>query len=234
MPDETDAITKRVLILDDDKNMVKRLVEFFEKFNKGELKLSDEVTWFSRWRFETNFAADEEGISTALKGLPLVDVIVIDREFAARRCLNLEILQTLKDLNQDCVRIIWTAHPELEDKPHFSEVINCMRLDAWDFIDKSETQYDNTFIDVVVSAIKGLEEKEALVAKERLDREAHEFVVKHYGQIYSEHKGNFMAYERDGQDWKLVAKNESLFGLYMELESRGKDRKKLHITLIHE
>ena len=157
-------------------------------------------------------------------------MIVIDRHFFGTGSYkNIVILEPLRDLQVDAVRIVWTAYPEEKD------IIASMGLDAWDYLNKKKPRYGNTCTDVIVSAIRGLKWKESELRRAEINRDGSEFVTKHYGEIHSKHKGNFIALEKAaGGDWRIepVGTDPSLFGLYDKLG--GRKREDIYVVFIGE
>ncbi|HPO12135.1 MAG TPA: hypothetical protein PLI09_01715 [Candidatus Hydrogenedentes bacterium] len=223
----------KVLIVEDTPKMLANLSDAFERFNRKDIPLPDDVGDVSSYLFEIAKASSYEELNEMLKNRDW-NVYVIDRSFGGNdqkipeNFIETALLLPLRDLQLSGLRIVWTAYPD------GGNLIECMRLDAWDYLDKNKPQYVSTYIDVVVSALKGLQEKDALIRKGILDRDGHTFVIEHYGEIYAKHKGNFVAFER-GQDnkWKLeaVAAAPNLFDLYQKL---GTKRPLCHITWVQE
>lgn len=228
MTEDTCARIIRVLIIDDDKEMTANLCDAFERYSKGKIILPEEMRHGRQWEFLPECVFLPERMSEPLRARPTWDIIVIDKMFDGEP-LSIEVLKSLRDLQVDAIRIVWTAYPEERD------IIDSMRLGAWDYLDKKAPRHGDTFTDVIVSAIEGLQEKESQLRKAKIDREGHEFVVDHYGEIYPNHKGNFVAFGRDEQgNWNIepLAKDPSLFGLYRKLGDINHEE--IHITLINE
>ncbi len=230
MAEQTNVIAQRVLIVDDNPDMTKELKEKFEEFNDGKITLSLELPSNIKWEFEVETADSPDTLIKCLHGRPSFDVIVLDRKFSGVY-LAKSLLHSLNDLQIDCLRIVWTAYPEPEPK----NLIECMRLGAWDYLVKTKARYEDTYVDVIVSTIEGLHEKEVMLNKAKLDKDGHKFIVDNYDDIYSRHKGNFLAFEKDKEgNWQIepVAKDQSLFGLYYQLKQGDRDRRDFHITWI--
>lgn len=230
MSNEKSQNIKRVLIIEDNEEMHRALRDAFDEFNENRLRLPAGIVRPKSIFFETHWCQHPDLISTYLKGTPIWDVFVIDRMFGQEK-LAVHLLRSLKELQAPGLRIIWTAYAVVEN------LIDCMRLGAWDYLNKNDPRFGDTFMDVVVSAIEGIREMEMQLQKAEIDQNGNKFVVDNYHQIYGMHKGNFVAFAKDDQgNWKIepVAKDPSLAGLYLKLEDAGKDHTKVHITLIHE
>jgi len=220
----------RVLIVDDDELMGANLENAFSRFSEPESPPPEGVA-AEGMQFTVHRCQDAEAMSGALRGQPDWDIFVIDRMIKGIDILR-SPLESLRDLQVKGVRIVWTAYPDHEN------LIQCMRLGAWDYIDKNapRRQGEDAMTSVVASAIRGVRERDAWVGKAEVDRAGHQYVVDHYGEIYDKHKGKFVAFEKEEGtlDWRSVADDPSLVGLYLKLQEAGKDRRSLHITLIHE
>jgi len=224
----------RVLIVDDNELMGANLENAFSRFSEPEFPPPEGVA-AEGMQFAVQRCHDEEAMSTALRGQPDWDVFVIDRMFNDTD-LARSMLESLRDLQVKGIRIVWTAFPD--GCPNHANLIECMRLGAWDYIDKNapRRQGEDAMTSVVASAIRGVRERDAWVGKAEVDRAGHQYVVDHYGEIYDKHKGKFVAFEKEEGtlDWRSVADDPSLVGLYLKLREAGTDRKSVHITLIYE
>lgn len=234
---DNSEIKKRVLILDDIKNMTDGLQKTFRQYNTGELEfeIAPPEGSASRWFFETEVAATRDRVCQSLNGDGPYDAYVIDRRFSDEY-LNLRILETLRDLQIAGIRIIWTAHKQIEGESEGTDMIRCMRLGAWDYLDKREYRLSNTYEDVVFSTVEGLLSVQSSIYKERLKQDGNEFVLQYYEDIYECHKGHFLAFIRKDESWIIdpVAKQKTLLGLYLQLKDDNIDNAKVHITQILE
>ena len=231
----------RVLILDDNAHgLASTLRDTFKKYNDGELyTLPPHVASMSRVRFDVTLKENTEDFVTCLAGTPSWDAYVIDNRFGTV-AKAISINRPLNDLQAPGLRIVWTGHPDPEvtptmpRPPKHQHIVECMRLGAWDYIIKGEPRYGDTCIDVIVSILEGLAEREKNAIRAQVDREGHEFVVQHYGEIYREHRGHFVAFAREGGQWQIKqkAKSPSLYDLYQQIDPAMRDQ--LHITFIAE
>ena len=227
--------------------MADNLVEAFRQFNKGTLPVPNGLCQIGCYYFEVEAVLikvdkakmDEQSLFDVSKRLRRPwDVYVIDRLFGHSQgdrqkgeFKAVYFLESLRDLQVSGLRIVWTAFP---DQTGFQNIIDCMRLGAWDYIDKNNPRHGDTFTDVVVSAVEGLQQREAWARQATVDQDGHQFVVDNYSEIYPAHKGNYVAFEKGaGGKWSIkpVAKAPSLFELY---EILGENRGAFHITWVRE
>jgi CheY-like chemotaxis protein len=237
---------KTVLIIDDDPKMANELSETFERYNAGELRLPTDLEVPQEVIFKPDYCQDPTILFKKVLDIPQQDILVIDRMFGRSPSQNNDkgasVLRPLRDLRVNSIRIIWTAYPDE------SNLIECMRLGAWDYIPKDkkgkedrdkkskEEEPVGAMKRVVLSALRGLQEQERQKQKQAIDQQGCAFVVDHYGKIYPSCKGHFVAFERHDKEWVLepVAKSHSLYDLYERLSEQDKDVNSLHITLIRE
>ena len=229
--DETQKVS--VLIIDD--QIVDSLLDSFSRFNKGELRLPEGLPDSSTYVFERMGAA--VSIAEAEEQLKEKwDIYIVDRLFPnitngvkdrrEEEDRSLFLLQSLKDLDVTGIRIVYTCHPDPEN------VIECMRLGAWDYIDKNDHHPVNSAKKVVISALKGLQAKEMLATRARLLAEGSGYVARNYQALEADHKGKFIALTRLGEEkWQMIPGDEAttLFGLY---EILGERRMSVHIARI--
>jgi chemotaxis response regulator CheB len=232
MPPKKAKTTLRVLVVDDDSTMVADLRDACNRFNGGKL---------SSWpkgipkpkdvRLELDVLTDAKKIADKLRGVPEKwDAFVIDDKFGAEH-LATAILEPLNDLQVPGLRIVSTAYA---DEAGLDGAIRCMRLGAWDYLNKERARYSDAFTDVIVSLFQGRREAELQSQKAKIDQEGHDFVVEHYGDIYKKYKNNFVAFKPGRKPWRIVAHHPSLYGVYRMLKKDHIDRNSVHITLIQE
>ena len=143
------------------------------------------------------------------------DVFVIDRKFSGD-IKDIHLLEALRDLGVQGIRIVWTAFAEEEaQKDRFTpNIVQCMRLGAWDYLNKKGARYGNTFTDVIVSALEGLADRLIATHRAEADVQPSRFVTEHFKEIYNEYKAQFVAFARDpAEGWKPLAAHPSLYGL---------------------
>ena len=225
----------RILILDDNRDYVSNLKDAFERCNKGDLKLPRHHPL--RFMFDTQEAGNANEITEAFKRIESWDAIIIDRKFEQEQAFDKEfnrpVLRALQDLRFRGVAVVLTGHP---DEDNTDEILS-MRLGAWDYLNKGRPRYaPNSFVGVIVSILDGLEYKRSRGEKATRDHQAHEFIIEHYGEVYTKCKGHFAAFEQKDGQWQVepVAQNASLFGLYVDLDGLKRDPDQLHLAWIQE
>jgi CheY-like chemotaxis protein len=217
--------------VDDEEPMARNLHDAFRRLGKGELILPDGVCTGHEIALEAEWCQYPSHVGDVLCGNPNWDVFIIDRMFGGeKKDLVRTLLESLKDLQVKGVRIVWTAYPDQEN------LIQCMRLGAWDYIDKNMPPYGDAITGVIISAIQGLKQRDAWLEKAEIDDVGHQYVVENYSSIYAEYRGKFVAFEKrpESADWLCAASDHSLVGLYIKLAEAGKNRSSVHITIIHE
>jgi DNA-binding NarL/FixJ family response regulator len=227
-----------VLIIDDDPVIVEQLSDAFKRFNEDRLPIPGGGPPGPHPQFQTDKCHTVENIDQYLHGSPEYGVFIIDKIFKNEKGekvdKNLLVLKSLKDLQVAGLRIVWTAYTE-----HF-DVVQSMRLGAWDYIDKKSVRHEggDTFTDVIESAVEGLQAHDLERQRARTNIEGQEFLAHNYGKIPATYKGAFAAFGRDPDGkWSLepLASHPSLCGLYLALEMKGrKDLENIHITFIQE
>ena len=204
MLDKEQKSSLTFLIVDDEKPMTEAMLRAVKAFNKGEL-LTNEEAKLRNVRFEPTVAKSHPEVSDNLKGKASVwDIMVIDRKFPEHEDFNCNILIPLRDLGVKALKIIWTGYPDP------SNLINCMRLGAWDYIDKNQSRHGNPCKDVIISALEGLEARRIEAKRAENVRLSSEFIRDNEVEIYKQYRGKFVAFEKDENgNWKLEAVAQS-------------------------
>lgn len=220
-------IEKTALVMDDDESIANAIQDAFKAFAEGHI-LSECVPKIAhRYKIDVECATNAKFISDRLRNFSKYDVFIIDKRFVDKDH-TIEILSALQDLHVNSLRIVYTAYGnELDMK-------ECMRLGAWDYIDKGQDS-KATILDVVNSTILGLYEQSKSTSKRKLDIEAHKYIKEHAKEIVQQYRGEFLAFKQtkpETNTWQCIANNDSLFGLYTKLSSINVDRDLLHITHI--
>lgn len=219
----------KVLIIDDKRAAADSLVNAFEGFNQGTLKLPDAIPETLPCVF-----SETEVLSIAEAKEVLdecYDVYVFDRLLPSGALLDggdvdmsTGFLLPLLDLSAKGLRIVYTAYPDPQN------LIQCMRLGAWDYIDKNDHHPVNSVKKVVISVLLGLQAKEMETVRANLNAEGGGYIARNYRNLQAKHKGKFIALTRRGEeDWEMLPGDEAttLFGLY---EILGERRMSVHIA----
>jgi ActR/RegA family two-component response regulator len=238
MKDHISSNPVNVLIIDDDRVMVAQISDAFKRFNENRLPIPGDTPRGPRLKFEVKACYAVEDLDQFLHGLPEYSVFVIDRSFITepgqKDYQNLHILRSLNDLHVAGLRIVWTAYPELDD------AVQCMRLGAWDYLDKKSVRHEggDTFTDVILSAVEGLRAQDLQMQRSRTNIEGQEFFVQHRADICAAYGGNYAAFGRDSnENWELepLAFHRTLLGLYLALDKEGpKDLENVYITFVEK
>lgn len=228
MTEEQPHTVFSVLIVDDEEQLVKSLQDALRRLSEKGSALFEGLAKPKSVAFETDWCAEPKDILKYCGGVPTWDFFVIDRMFGGEDCAS-DLLLSLGNLPVQGLRIVWTAYADPRN------AVECMRLGAWDYIDKNKPVHGDPITDVIVSVLDSLKDREARLRRAEIEREGHQFVADHYEQIYDAHKESFVAIGKDESgDWSPVADDPSLFGLYQRLKSAGYELDEVHITLIHE
>ena len=239
----------RVLVIDDDTTMTEELAATVAMYNEGTLPIPQSVSVLvqsAKCRFHIEVAGKvEEAEEKLLEGGSEWDIFVIDRKFdntasGGYEWKDLYILEALRDLAAPGLRIVWTAHPNVaaagdpDDVSHLQipNVIQCMRLGTWDYLDKKRPRYRSTFTDVIVSMIEGLCANELLRARMLVDMEGSRFVREHFASLAIQFSGSYVAFVNvtPGQ-WRVLASDRSLVALYRKIAGSGQARAETHVAL---
>jgi hypothetical protein len=215
---------KRVLIIDDEA-IGSNLKDAFDRLNKGKLPLPVNFAKPGDVEFEAHICPRPDLVNDRLKDPLGWDIFVIDCKFAGGR-YAIPILESLLDIREQGLKIVWTAYPEEQEKTE------CMRLGAWSYLDKRMPTYGNTCIDIIVEVLEGMRRSPIASEKMRLNNDGCEYVSKHYDELYAQYGGKYVAFERSGEQWTVIGEEETLYSLYVGLKGAGKDRNKVFITLL--
>ena len=202
------------------KTMAMNLKNAFDRL--GELHLPQGVTKPTDLKFETTICPTHELLDKYLKMWHAWDVFVIDCRFGEGR-YSIPILESLRDLRQGGVKIVWTAYTEDQER------IECMRLGAWSYIDKTAPMHENTFVDVVVEVLGGIRRNLITAQKMRLNAEGCDYIGRHYDKLCALHRDKFVAFEHRDKQWRVMGEADTLCGLYVGLQ--GSDRNGIFIAL---
>lgn len=234
----------KVLIIDDEPGMARNLMDAFRRFDPKEIRsrFSEhkrqiapgvERLLSQNCKFLPHCIESVERIGSGLLGLLHEwDVFVIDRNFGGNY-RDLFMLESLRDLGTSAVRIVWTA---FGDKPAAHDavtpnIIQCMRLGAWDYIDKRESRFGNTMTDVVISAVEGLARREQEDRRALINVKASQCLAQDE-KLRQQYAGQFVAFiEETPGSWRALVSSPSLYGLYGANEVRERDRSDLFITM---
>lgn len=218
--------TKNVLIIDDNEKMAAELKDALDRLSRTELPLPPGFAEPISCGFDTHICLTHESVGEYLKRIHIWDVFVIDCRFGEGH-YAIPILQSLLDLRQRGVKIVWTAYPIKED------FVACMRLGAWAYLDKTEPKYSSTFMDVIVNIICGLEDLDARDRRHELALRGSAHVERYYSEILRQHKGHYVAFAPDANSkWGIVAEAETLGELYVRLQDEKRDRNSVYIEYV--
>jgi len=231
-----EILKKKVLICEDKEEHIKELMDSFNEYHKEPSRKYD---------FVITPAKTIQEVSEHLKGHPDWDVVVIDREFPERDSQDSQfwekhILKPLFELFSDAIRIIFTANSGANDQYLNQNLIEAMRMGAWDYIDKNiprDKSLGDSYEDLVVSVVKGLIEKEKEEKHKILSDEAFYWIKNHSQELYEKYQGNFVGLIKKGEDtWECKEEftNESLFNLIASLEEKEIPYDKVHIFWVEE
>lgn len=196
---------KKVLIVDDDKEMSDELKREFEE---------GYIAQNSGYSFEVWQVFDIGDLDEEIYGPRGYDVIIIDRKFGSEGQHKEKIvLWAVYSVLTDAVIIVWTAYPDREN------IKECMQLGACDYLDKNNPrQGQSTFHDVVESAIEGLERKEFRKKKKKLDKEDEKWAEENES-IKTQYKGKLIAIRNK----KVQASGNNLIELLEDINRKGLD-----------
>jgi len=222
----------RVLIIED--QIGEQFLDAFGRLNEDRLPIPDGLSRPKDVTFKTILCRHPKELDRYLRGTPDWDAFIIDKRFIdgdrEPQHLAQKVLESLRDLGVAGLRIICTAYPEPED------AVQCMRLGAWDYIDKTNPRHGSAIIDVAVSLLEGLRSIEKAALRTQTDQKGRQFIAENFDRLSQKYKGQFVAVGKSGgsEDWDVVAADESLFGVYVKLDKAGVDRQSAHFTLIRE
>lgn len=245
---DADEIRCRMLVIDDNGTMAQELMNACARLNADTLPLPEQVRLVgTRYRIECEWCATVAEAELRYESFAgASDVFVIDRKFDAEQgkakgddIKDLCVLATLRDMGLLGIRIVWTAWPRepSSDHPEIPNIVQCMRLGAWDYLDKNSARHGNTYTDVIVSAIEGIEHQRKLQRRAETDRDGSRYVSAHFAGIQAKYKGNYVAFRRSPEkadEWVASDFNPSLWGLYRGLHAKAIERDQVYVTRIAE
>ena len=209
-------MTKSVVIIDDIKKMSDELKD---EFVNGSLAKT------SGYEFSVDQIFSVAELKENTFGLRRWDIIIIDRNFnegnAAPAFKEKIILWAALALYVDAIKIIWTAWSNPENMK------DCMRLGAWDYIEKTTASGNSTFGRVVQSAVNGIHHHERQLKQEQTRRAAEE-LARTDRDMHKQCAGKLVAI----RDSLVLAKGSDMLSLLEDINNKGLDRETLTIVKI--